>query len=93
MIDPNHPLIQAMLAHLQPMPQQQTAHPANRAALARAMLGRRGPEGQKNASLAALPAWREQHFGSTFDGQQPTPQGAFQGDAFQNDAFQVDGVI
>lgn len=94
MIGPaQHPLIMAMLQHMQAQPPQQQpgqAPQGGKAAIARAMLGRVGHTGRVNASLAALPAWREHDHAQSFGGVENPSQGAFQGDAFQYDAFQTE---
>jgi hypothetical protein len=89
-----NPLLAAMMQAMQAQqPQAQRNPHVGRGHLARAMLGRKGPEGRKNASLAALKPYGEIDVSDQRNGGPNAPQGAFQSDAFQVDAFQVDGVV
>jgi hypothetical protein len=88
-----NPLLMAMMQAMQAQQQQPQQRPAPRGhALARAMLGRTGREGQKNLSLAALKPYGESDFADRLGGGPNAPIPAFQTDAFANDAFQVEGV-
>jgi hypothetical protein len=86
-----NPLLAAMMQAMHP--QQQPRQAPRGHALARAMMGRKGLEGQKNRSLVALPPYGEIEASDQRNGGPNAPTPGFQGDAFANDAFQVEGVV